>query len=70
MADACHSHVTLSKIGELHNFITPQRLHLLPLRKTSCIVAEVLKPKERTSSFSEETCRVGCHLALCSFPGT
>ena len=47
--DACHSYVTLSKIRELHNFATPQRLHLFPSRKILCIVAElpkVLRPKK------------------------
>ena len=41
--DACHGHVTLS---ESHNFATPQRLRLLPLRESLCIIAklsEVLK---------------------------
>ena len=47
--DACHGHVILSKVRELHNLATPRRLHLLPSRKILCIVAElpeVLKPKE------------------------
>ena len=47
--DACHGHVTLSKVRELYNFTTPQRLHFLPSRKTLCTVAEsseVQKPNE------------------------
>ena len=56
-ADACHGHVTPSKVYESHNFNILQRLHLSPSRKILCIVAEVpkvLKPKEeKISSFSE-----------------
>ena len=52
MADACHGHVTLSKVRELHSFNTLQKLHLLPLRKTLCIVAkspEILMPKNQAA---------------------
>ena len=48
-AGAHHSYVTVSKVRESHNFATLQRLHLLPLRESLCIVAEspeVLKSKE------------------------
>ena len=70
-ADARHSHVTLSKVRESHNFATPQRLHLLPSRESLCIVAELPKVlKKESDTFSEQTCRWAAILALWYFPGT
>ena len=57
MADACHGHMTISKVRKSHNFAIPQRLRLLPLRKYFVHCSRVAQgpeaKEERIRQFSE-----------------
>ena len=70
--DACHGHVTLSKVRESYNFATPQRLHLLPSRKILCSrVARGPEAKRRKNQAHFLNGLVGgLSFGLGVFPGT